>query len=302
MAEGAACAITRALAAMLAAVLLASLPGPAGGARAATRPSIVAAENSWGDLAAQVAGPDMAVTTLLASPIADPHVYEPTPDDARHIADATLVVANGAGYDGWVDRLVAAAGLPAVRYVRADSWPGWRDGGNPHLWFDLDAAAAFVRHVATACQQADPAHASAYATRAADVLASIDTLAQTLQALRARVGGQHIAATEPLFAPLAERMGLVMEENAYQLAIMNGVEPAPAAIAAFETDLAARKLRLVAYNQQVVEPSVERILDRARAAHVPLLPLTETMPAGQHWQGWVRTTVEQAAHLLETAP
>ncbi|MFT9257851.1 MAG: zinc ABC transporter substrate-binding protein [Acetobacter sp.] len=296
---GAAYTPMRALAAVL---VMAGAPGSARGAGVAPVFSVVAAENSWGDLAAQVAGPDVTVTTLLASPLADPHVYEPTPDDARHIADATLVGANGAGYDSWVDRLGASAGLPAARYVRADSWPGWRDGGNAHLWFDLDAAAAFVRRFALACQQVDPAHASAYAARAADVLASIDRLDRQVRGLAVRVGGLHVAATEPLFTPLAERMGLVMEERAYQLAVMNGVEPAPAVVAAFETDLADHRLRLVAYNRQVVEPSVERVLDQARAAHVPLLPLTETMPEGLHWQGWIRMTAEEAAHLLEPHP
>jgi zinc/manganese transport system substrate-binding protein len=270
---------------------------------------VVAVENTWGDLAAQIAEPDMAVTSLLASPVVDPHLYSPSPDDARHLADATLVVVNGAGYDTWATKLADAAGLPAERIIRADSWPGWHAGDNPHLWFNTRAVADFVTRMQEACAQADPAHASAYARRGVALLDAVARVDALLATVRTRVAGRAVAATEPLFDPLAEQMGLDMKEKDFQTAIMNSVEPAPADIARFENDLTTHKLRLLAYNQQVVEPAVVPLLELADSSGIPTLPLTETLPPTlpgttqpPHWQDWVSAIARQTEHLLESQP
>lgn len=275
--------------------------------------NLVAVENTWGDLAAQIAEPDMSVTALLASPTVDPHLYAPSTDDARQLADATLVVMNGAGYDTWASKLTDAAGLPAERIIRADSWPGWHTGGNPHLWFDTRAVADFVTRLQAACAQADPAHASAYAQRSQAVLESIAQLNAQIAAIRTRVAGRTVGATEPLFDPLAEQMGLDMKEQAFQTAIMNGVEPAPADIARFENDLSTHSLHLLAYNEQMIEPAVMPLLMKADTLGIPSLALTEMLPAtlpyGQpgtghppHWQDWIGAIARQTAHLLEKQP
>ena len=247
---------------------------------AAARPlSVVAAENTWGDLAAQIAEPDMHVTSILVSPAVDPHLYAPTPDDARRVADATLVVANGAGYDAWMDHLVQASALPQARYVRADTWSGWHEGGNAHLWYD-------------------PAHATAYAARGHKLQADIARVQAQAAALRPHVQGMAVAATEPLFTPLANYLGLDMKENAFQIAIMNDVEPPPVAVATFEQDLKQKKLRLLAYNVQVEEPASKQLIALAHNAGIPILPLAEIMPQDTHWQIWIGSTLTQVAHLL----
>lgn len=270
---------------------------------------VVAVENTWGDLAAQIAEPDMAVTSLLASPVVDPHLYAPSPDDARHLADATLVVVNGAGYDTSASKLTDAAGLPAERIIRADSWPGWHTGDNPHLWFNTRAVADFVTRMQAACAQADPAHASAYAQRAHTLLDAIAHVNALLASVRTHVAGRAVAATEPLFDPLAEQMGLDMKEKDFQTAIMNGVEPAPADIARFENDLTTHKLHLLAYNQQMIEPAVVPLLELADSSGTPSLPLTEALPPTlpgttrpPHWQDWVSFIARQTEHLLEHQP
>ncbi|MBR2124409.1 MAG: zinc ABC transporter substrate-binding protein [Acetobacter sp.] len=265
---------------------------------------VVAAENTWGDLAAQVAGQNMTVRVVLASPVVDPHGYDPSPEDARNVADATLVVGNGAGYDAWLNRLVQAAKIPATRVVWASDWSGWHEGDNPHLWFDLGAVSNFVSRFASACQQVDPGHAKDYIDRAAKLLAVIGDVSVELQRLRAHVQMQkpHVAATESFFAPLADQLGLVMEEKAFQTAIMNGTEPAPSVVAQFETDIKEHRLQMIVYNQQVEQPLVTHLVTLARREGVPVLPLTETLPAGEHWQGWMLGIIHQIDLILASLP
>jgi zinc/manganese transport system substrate-binding protein len=78
------------------------------GSAADTRVKIVAAENFWGSIAAQVGGDRVTVTSLITNPDTDPHDFEPKPNDARTVADAGYVILNGAGYDPWIDHLIEA--------------------------------------------------------------------------------------------------------------------------------------------------------------------------------------------------
>ena len=271
----------------------------AGTAQAAAKmPLVVAVENTWGDLAAQIAAPDMRVVAILSSPTVDPHEYQATPADARLIAAAELVVTNGAGYDSWADKLVAASGLLPARYVRADSWPGWQEGGNPHLWFNVEAVSAFVKNFAAACAYIDPEHADGYAGRATKMQMVIQGIMAHAALLKTHVAGMHVAATEPLFTPLADLLGLQMDEQAFQLAIMNDVEPAPSTIAKFESDLKEHRLKMLVYNQQVEEPSVRHLLELAQQSSVPMLPLSEMLPPHKHWQVWVHDILTRTGQLL----
>ncbi len=267
-------------------------------AQAAKMPLVVAAENTWGDIAAQIAAPDMRVVAILSSPTVDPHEYQATPADARMIAAAELVVANGAGYDTWADKLVEASGLLPARYVKADLWSPWQAGGNPHLWFNMEAVSAFVRHFAEACAHIDPEHADGYAGRAQNMQMAIQSIQAYANLLKIHVTGMHVAATEPLFTPLADLLGLQMDEQSYQLAIMNDVEPAPSTVATFESDLQEHRLKMLVYNQQVEEPSVRHLLELAHQSNVPTLPLSEMLPPRKHWQVWVHDILAQTGQLL----
>nr|WP_298798011.1 zinc ABC transporter substrate-binding protein [uncultured Acetobacter sp.] len=270
---------------------------------AADVPTVVAAENTWGDLAAQVAEPDMHVTSILNAPTIDPHLYEPTPADARLVAQASLVVANGAGYDAWLDRLVQARGGPPVPVIKADGWTGWHEGDNAHLAYNLPAVAAFVGRFTAACQEADPQHASAYEARGKTVMTAIQGVLDQIITLRAKVQGLPVAATEPVFTPLADSLGLVMKEQVFQVAVMNDVEPPASAIAQFDADIRQHKVRFVAYNAQADRPSVQRLMAQAQTAGVPVLSVREIMAPDTHWQDWMHGTLQQVVQALgQTAP
>src|SRR5215813_14412403 len=91
------------------AAMLALLAAPAA---AQTTISIVAAENFYGDVAQQIAGPDASVSSILSSPDQDPHLFEASPSVARQLTAAAIVVYNGADYDPWMAKLLAAAKSP----------------------------------------------------------------------------------------------------------------------------------------------------------------------------------------------
>ena len=109
---------------------------------------VVAVENFWGSIAAQVGGAYATVTSIISNPDTDPHDYDPTPQDARTIAQANYVIVNGVGYDGWAIKLLAANPVPGRRILNIGEMLGKKDGDNPHLWYSPEYVGQVVDRIA----------------------------------------------------------------------------------------------------------------------------------------------------------
>ena len=268
------------------ACLLAAPPRPSQAAsEIVVRPeaSIVAAESVYADIARQVAGPQAHVIAILTNPTTDPHSFEATPSTARAVADAALVLSNGAGYDPWIGRLTPAA-VPSI--VVADLLHR-QPGDNPHLWYDPQSGPALARALADALIRADPASAAAIRARSDRLLASLTVLQARIARLRARFAGTRVAATEPVFGLMIRALGLDDAHARFELAVMNGAEPRASDVAALQDDLHAHRVRALITNAQASSPASTRLVALARAASIPVVPVTETLPSGQSYQSWV---------------
>lgn len=248
-------------------------------------PSLVAAENIYGDVAAQIGGPDVTVTSILNRPGQDPHLFEASASAARALADADITIEEGGGYDPWMDSLLDASPRPGRRSLVVTAL--MHKGGNPHLWYDPATMPVVASAIAQAMAQADPAHAAGFAARLAQFEQSLAPLHAKIAALRTRFAGIPIAATEPVFTPMAEALGLVMREVPFQLAVMNGTEPSASDVARFEDDLRTRRVRALIVNTQVSDAATQRLAALARQSGIPVVGVTETLPAAQNFQTWM---------------
>lgn len=249
---------------------------------------IVAAENFYGDIASQLAGPEARVSSVLSNPDADPHLFEADIATARAVADASLVIYNGLNYDTWMTRLLAGIRSPRRLVVEAAAVAG-RDarGSNPHLWYDPRAMQAVARAITLRLQQIDPAHRALYARRLERFLDSMSGIGAEIDRLRSRYAGAPVAATEPVAEYLVAALGLTMLERRFQLAVMNDTEPSAGDTGAFEEDLRQRRVRVLIYNTQASGSAVERLLGLARASGIPVVGVTETEPRGVDYQQWM---------------
>ncbi len=212
----------------------------------AEQPRIVAAENMYADIARQIAGPAAAVSAILANPDQDPHEFEPTAATARAVAGAQIAIMNGAGYDGWMLRLIGANPDPARVVIDIARIMHAAPGANPHLWYDPATMPAFARALAS--------HLGADAQpRLAAFLASLAPLDARIAEMERRWAGTPVAATEPVFGDMAAALGLTMREGRFQLAVMNDTEPSAADVATFERDLRQRRVRVLIYNRQATD-------------------------------------------------
>ena len=141
---------------------------------------VVTSFSVLGDIVRQIAG-DHADVVVLVGPNGDAHSFDPSPADAAKLADAALVVINGLGLDGWIERLAKSADYKGSIVVASQNIPARRmtedEGGtkkevtDPHAWQDLRNGAIYVRNIEAALEKADPANAAAY-KQAADKYAS----------------------------------------------------------------------------------------------------------------------------------
>jgi zinc/manganese transport system substrate-binding protein len=265
------------------AVLLALLSAPA----AAQGLPVVAAENMYGDIARQIAGPAASVTSILSNPDDDPHLFEASPSVARALSAARIVIYNGADYDPWMDRLLASTHAARRQVIVVATLAGRKPGDNPHLWYDPAIVIAAAGAMQAALAEADPAHVDEYRLRLDRFTRSAAPLQARIASMRARFAGMPVTATEPVFGLMASALGLVMRNERFQLAVMNNTEPRPSDVAAFEADLRQHRVRALLYNRQASDNASRRLQRMAEQTGIPVVGVSETEPAGTNWQGWM---------------
>jgi zinc/manganese transport system substrate-binding protein len=275
-------------------------PGVGAPACATERIAIVAAENVYGDVARQVGGPDVAVTSIINSPGQDPHLFEVSPAVARQVADARVVIVNGAGYDPWMTRLLKTAPRNERIVIDVGHILGSAPGGNPHLWYDPATMPKVARALTAALDKIDPAHAAGHAERLAATLASLRRVQARVIQMRAKWRGTPVTATEPVFGPMAQALGLSMRHKGFQLAVMNETEPSAHDLAAVEDDLRQRKVKALIYNKQVSSPLASRLIAIAEKTNVPVVAVTEMQPPETTFADWMLSELDALDRALST--
>jgi zinc/manganese transport system substrate-binding protein len=193
--------------------------------------------------------------------------------------------------------LLAAQPSPGRIVITVSDLLGRKPGDNPHLWYDPEAIPRLTARLVQILQRRDPANAAAYQQNAQRVLSSLAPIHARMAALRAKFAGTPVTATEPVFGLMAAALGLDMRNARFQIAVMNGTEPSPADVAAFEDDLTGKHVKILFYNSQVTDDLTANLLAIAHDSGVPVVGVTETEPAGMNYQAWMRyglNAVEQA--------
>jgi zinc/manganese transport system substrate-binding protein len=264
----------------------------------ATTINIVAAENVYGDVAQQLAGPDAIVTSILSNPDQDPHLFEASPSVARSLSAAAIVVYNGADYDPWMAKLLGATRSAERKVILVANLVHRKAGDNPHLWYDPATMPAYAKALAAALGERDPGHRADYERRLQAFLTSLQPLDAKIAEVRTKFAGTPVTATESVFGYMAAALGLRMRNERFQLAVMNNTEPRASDVAAFENDLRKHQVRLLFYNSQASDAAARRMVRIAQQAKIPVVAVTETEPAGTNFQDWVMGELNATAQAL----
>ena len=265
-----------------------TLSGCGSSTGAAGKLAVVAAENTYGDIAAQIGGPHVSVTSILTSPSADPHLFEPGTSTGLAVADAKVVLQNGRGYDAFMTKLENA--MPTgtrVVVTMADVLGVHGKDANPHLWYDVPRLGSIAGAIAKAFIAADPTHALSYRKGLARFDSSLQPLQHEVATIRTRFHGAPVAYTEPVPGYLVAAAGLRnLAPDSFTRPIEEGTEPSPSAVAAINALVAQRRIRALIYNPQAASPITAQLKAAAQKTGIPVVAIRETLPSNLSFQQW----------------
>jgi zinc/manganese transport system substrate-binding protein len=254
----------------------------------------IGAENEYANVIAQIGGKYVSVTAIDSNPNTDPHEFEASAKDASAISTAQLIVQNGIGYDGYMNKIESAAPSSSRKIIDVQQLLGLPDSTpNPHLWYSPTTMPAVAKAIGDDLATLRPAHAAYFRANVARFDASLKPWLTALAQFKAPYAGTPAAVTEPVGDYLLQAAGVkVMTPFGLQADIMNGIDPSPQYVSLENSLLTQHKVKVFLYNQQVTDPLTVSFLALAHRYGIPVVGVYETMPApGYDYQSWMLAEV-----------
>jgi zinc/manganese transport system substrate-binding protein len=291
--------------AVLAAAALAVAGCSSSGAAGDGGVSVVASTNVWADVVEQVAGSlsgrTVHVTSFIDDPAADPHSYEANVRNQLTIKRADLVIENGGGYDDFMTTMRKASGTKAT-VLDAVQLAGVKkiDGElNEHVWYDFPSVRKIADRIADVLAGKDAADAKTFHANARRFGDRLEQLMAAEESIKAAHAGTGVAITEPVPLYLLQACGLVNRTPAaFSEAVEEGNDVS-ARVLQQTTDLFSRhQVALLAYNAQTSGAETTAVRAVAETNHVPVVPVTETLPPGENYLSWMSGNVAAVQQAL----
>jgi zinc/manganese transport system substrate-binding protein len=269
----------------------------AGGSKVITAAASI---NAWGSILSQLGGTHVQASSIISNPDTDPHDYEPTPADGRIIANSALFVENGIGYDSWAAKALAANPNPQRIVLNVGELVGVPEGGNPHRWYSPPDVEKVADAITADLEKADPGDAAYFDDQRQHFEnPGLATYHQSISDIKAKYAGTPVGASESIFAPMADALGLnLITPPSFLKAISEGTDPSAADKVTIDNQIKSKQIKVYVYNSQNSTPDVARQVEEAQKAGIPISTVTETLsPAGASFQDWQSTQLQ----ALQTA-
>ncbi|MGQ0837120.1 metal ABC transporter solute-binding protein, Zn/Mn family [Actinokineospora sp.] len=266
---------------------------------------VIASTNVWASVARAVGRDAVTVTAILSDPGADPHGYEAKPADATAFAGAKLTLSNGGGYDEFFTGLADTAGKDAKKIVAFDLAGKGNSGAvgvNEHVWYDLETVRKVADKVADELSAVAPDRKDTFRANATSFGGKLDELANKAAAIGAAKPDAKVIATEPVAEYLLVTAGLTdITPSEFAEAIEEETDPSAEAVAETDALVTGKQVAAVVYNEQTETSVTKALKDKATAAGVPIVGVTETLPAGvTDYLDWMTKQVDALAGALAT--
>ncbi|SDG97335.1 zinc/manganese transport system substrate-binding protein [Lentzea fradiae] len=288
---------------------------------------VVASTNVWGSVVKAVGGDEVEVKALLEDPGADPHSYESKPADAALVKDAQLVVFNGGGYDDFFAKLITSDATRKIEAfpladdhsephaeethpeetqaeethaeeTHAEDAHGHDHSVNEHVWYDLHTVRAVAEAAANELGALAPEKKTTFESNTQKFSEALEELEKKVAGAGA---GKKVASTEPIAHYLLDETGAEdVTPEAFSKAIEEESDVPAAALAAMNQVVEGKQVNLLVNNTQTENRVTQGLVEKAKAAGVPVVEVTETLPEGvTGYLDWMSKQVDALVQALK---
>lgn len=276
--------------------------------------SIVTTTNVYADIAKNVAGKYGSVQAIIKNSATDPHDFEPTTADAKKLTNANIIVANGLGYDSWMNKLASSVskkpvlvGEDLMGLKKVDNPHIWYDfkkfsiiiktlHDNPHIWYDLDMPTKYVNYLVKRLSKLDKKHAAYFKENGDKYLAKIAKVKQIAKSADKK-NNKPVFVSEPVFDYGLEEAGYKIGDKEFEEAIENGTDPSPKTINKMTNEIKDKKIAFFVNNTQASSSTVKTFVELAKENSLPVLNVRETIPNHMTYLDWMRENYQNLANI-----
>ncbi|AUI75018.1 metal ABC transporter substrate-binding protein [Lactobacillus helveticus] len=256
--------------------------------------SIVTTTNVYADIAKNVAGKYGSVQAIIKNSATDPHDFEPTTADAKKLTNANIIVANGLGYDSWMNKLASSVSKKPV--LVGEDLMGLKKVDNPHIWYDLDMPTKYVNYLVKRLSKLDKKHAAYFKENGDKYLAKIAKVKQIAKSADKK-NNKPVFVSEPVFDYGLEEAGYKIGDKEFEEAIENGTDPSPKIINKMTNEIKDKKIAFFVNNTQASSSTVKTFVELAKENSLPVLNVRETIPNHMTYLDWMRENYQNLANI-----
>lgn len=256
--------------------------------------SIVTTTNVYADIAKNVVGKYGSVQAIIKNSATAPHDFEPTTADAKELTKANIIVANGLGYDTWMNKLASSVSKKPV--LVGEDLMGLKKGDNPHIWYDLDMPTKYVNYLVKRLSKLDKKHAAYFKENGDKYLAKVAKIKQIAKSTDKK-NNKPVFVSEPVFDYGLEEAGYKIGDKEFEEAIENGTDPSPKTINKMTNEIKDKKIAFFVNNTQASSSTVKTFVKLAKENGVPILNVRETIPNHMTYLDWMRENYQNLANI-----
>lgn len=251
---------------------------------------IVTSTNIYANIAKNIVGKHGKVQAIITNGDTDPHDFEPTTDSAKEVANANIVIANGLGYDDWMDKLADSNDISVTKV--GEQLMGLKQGDNPHIWYNLNMPKKYVNYIVKRASQIDPKNAEYFRKNGKTYLNKIKNIKQIAEKIDGRKS-KPVYVSEPVFDYALERCHFKIGNPAFEEAVENETDPSAQVVHNMQQSIKQRKISFFVNNVQASSSTVNGMVKLAKQNKIPVLEVRETMPNGTSYYNWMKDNYQK---------
>ncbi|ANZ60988.1 metal ABC transporter substrate-binding protein [Secundilactobacillus paracollinoides] len=253
---------------------------------------VVTSLDFYGETSKAVLGNKGTVKSIINKPSMDPHEYEATTKTAKIVSDADVIIYNGLGYDTWMTR-IATDTTHTTKINVGQTVMGKPVDANQHIWYNLKTMPTLAKYLVKKYSKLQPQNKAYFEKNAKNYIASLKPLQQKLNQLKKNANGAEVDVSEPVFDYTLNDLGYKVADTGYSMAVENDTDPSPAEIKAMQQDIKTHKIKFFVVNTQEINQITKNMMTLAKKDGVPILKVTESMPAGKTYESWMMSQFKQ---------